>query len=966
MPKENNNNPETNQDPRQDIKHGYIRSRPIEDEMQQSYLDYAMSVIVSRALPDVRDGLKPVHRRILYSMHELGLRHNAKYKKCATVVGDVLGKYHPHGDMAVYDSLVRMAQDFSLRYPLIDGQGNFGSMDGDSAAAYRYTEARMQEISEEMLADLEKETVDFMDNFDGTKKEPRVLPAKIPNLLLNGSEGIAVGMATKIPPHNLKELADAVVFLVDNPECGVEELMNFIPGPDFPTGASIYNAEEIRQAYTTGKGKVVMRAEAKIEEGKRTGEFRIIVTELPFQVNKASLVEKIATLVKDKKIIGISDIRDESDKEGIRVVIELKKDAYPQKILNSLYKLTPMQDSFHVNMLALVDGIQPRILNLKEVLNLYIKHRQEVVKRRTQYELTKAKERLHILEGLKIALDHLDAVISTIRKSKDKEEAKINLIKKFKLSDLQAQAILDMRLSALAALERKKVEDEYKEKKKLIKELESILADPKKILKIIKEEALAVKEKYGDERRTKIFKKKIGEFKDEDLVPNEEVIVTLSEGGYIKRMPTNTYRTQSRGGKGVIGASMKEEDVIAHITTAMTHDYMLFFTNKGRVFLTRVFEIPAASRIAKGQAIVNLIEIKGDEKVTAMISLDSFEKEGYMFMITKGGTVKKTAIVDYKNVRRSGLIAIRLDEHDELDWIRITSGRDEIIIVSADGQSIRFKEEDVRPMGRAARGVRGIKLREKDYVVGVGVITKDNQDKKLLVVTENGMGKKTKLAEYGVQNRGGVGIKTANVTEKTGKIVSAKVVGENKADLLCISKGGQVIRIPLKDISTLGRSTQGVRIMRLSAGDKIASVSVIEEEEDQEVKGSIKPAYRQTRQENLPAGRQGKKTKKQEEEGIIKIKEEVRRMEKKVQKPAESKIIKKSRKVEKKSKKPAKKIKSKVKKIEKRGKVSSKSKPKKPVKKSEKKKTAKPKAAKGSKDKKPKKSSSGFTMRKIR
>ena len=754
------------------------------------------------------------------------------------MVGDVLGKYHPHGDSAVYESLVRMAQDFSMRYQLIDGQGNFGSMDGDSAAAYRYTEARMKAISEEILADLDMDTVDFIDNFDATRKEPKVLPAKVPGLLLNGSEGIAVGMATKIPPHNLGELCDAINHLIDNKETTAEELMQFVPGPDFPTGGSIFNAEEIKQAYTTGKGRVVMRGEAKIEEGKK-GDFKIIITEIPYQVNKATLVEKIATLHKEKKIIGISDLRDESDRDGVRIVLDLKKDSYPQKILNSLYKLTSLQDTFSVNMLALVDGLQPRVLNLKEVLEYYIKHRKEVVRRRTEFELRKAKERLHILEGLKIALDHLDEVISTIRKSKDKEEAKDNLIKKFKLSDLQAQAILDMRLSALAALERKKIEDEYKEKKELIKELEAILSSEKRIMGIIKGEMSEMKQKYGDERRTRIFKKKVGEFKDEDLVPNEEVIVTLSEGNYIKRMPANTYRTQSRGGKGVIGATMKEEDTIAHITTTMNHDYLLFFTNKGRVFQTRAFEIPASSRTAKGQAIVNIISIGSDERVTSMINLKNFEQDAYMFMITKNGVVKKTKIADYQNVRKTGIIAIKLDVGDELHWIKITGGKDEIMMVSAQGQSIRFSEEDARPLGRASRGVRGMKLKQNDYVVGADVITEGEKGKKLLVLSENGLGKKTPIEEYNIQNRGGSGVKTANVTEKTGKLIGTKIVDDIDADLLCISREGQVIRIPLKDVRTIGRSTQGVRIMRMHEGDKIASMSVISNEEENGDKNKI-------------------------------------------------------------------------------------------------------------------------------
>lgn len=817
-----------------DLKYGYLKPREIVTEMQESFLDYAMSVIVQRALPDVRDGLKPVHRRVLYAMWDTGVRANAKFKKSAAIVGEVMGKYHPHGDAAIYETMVRMAQDFSMRYPFVNGQGNFGSMDGDSAAAMRYTEAKLTRVAEEMLYDLEKETVKFIPNYDGSHPEPQVLPSKVPSLLLNGVEGIAVGMATKIPPHNLGEVVDATVHLIDNKEATAEDLMRFVPGPDFPTGGSIYNAEEIKQAYTTGKGRVVMRGEAKIEEGKK-GDFKIIITELPYQVNKATLVEKIAMLHKEKKIVGISDLRDESDRDGVRVVIELKKDAYPQKILNSLYKMTALQDTFSVNMLALVDGIQPRVLNLKEVLEYYIAHRKEVVTLRAQFELRKAKDRMHILEGLKIALDHLDEVITTIRKSKNKEEAKENLMKKFKLSDIQAQAILDMRLSALAALERQKVEDEYKEVAALIKELESILASEARIMKIIKEEMLEVKEKHGNDRRTRIVKKAIGQFRDEDLVPNEEVIVTLSEGGYIKRMPISTYRTQGRGGKGVIGATMKEEDSIAHITTTMNHDYLLFFTNKGRVFQTRTFEIPVSSRIAKGQAVVNIIQVGSDEKVTSMITLKNPEQEGFMFMITKKGTIKKTKIADYKNVRKSGIIAIKLDNGDELDWVKLTSGKDDVMMVSALGQSIRFNETDARPMGRASRGVRGMKMRGDDHVVGADVITEGEKGLKLLVLSENGLGKKTPIEEYTAQNRGGSGVKTANVTEKTGKLIGTMVVDDSKdADLICISKEGQVIRTPIGEIRTIGRSTQGVKIMRMSEGDKIASMSIISNEEDQD------------------------------------------------------------------------------------------------------------------------------------
>lgn len=867
-----------------DLRYGYLKPREIVTEMQESFLDYAMSVIVQRALPDVRDGMKPIHRRILYSMWNTGLRANAKFTKSARIVGDVMGKYHPHGDTAIYESMVRMAQEFSLRYPFVNGQGNFGSMDGDSAAAMRYTEAKLTKVAEEMLFDLEKETVNFIPNYDGSQQEPQVLPSKVPSLLLNGVEGIAVGMATKIPPHNLGELVDATIHLIDNKESTVEDLMQFIPGPDFPTGGSIYNAEEIKQAYTTGKGRVVMRGEAKIEEGKKDGLFKIIITELPYQVNKATLVEKIAMLHKEKKIVGISDLRDESDRDGVRVVIELKKDAYPQKILNSLYKMTALQDTFSVNMLALVDGIQPRVLNLKEVLEYYIAHRKEVVIRRTQFELKKAKDRMHILEGLKIALDHLDEVISTIRKSKNKEEAKENLMKKFKLSDIQAQAILDMRLSALAALERQKVEDEYKEVMALIKELESILSDEKRIMKIIKEEMLEVKEKHNNDRRTRIVKKAIGQFRDEDLVPNEEVIVTLSEGGYIKRMPISTYRTQGRGGKGVIGATMKEEDTIAHITTTMNHDYLLFFTNKGRVFQTRTFEIPVSSRIAKGQAVVNIIQVGSDEKVTSMITLKNPEQEGYMFMITKKGTIKKTKIADYKNVRKSGIIAIKLDSGDELDWVKLTSGKDDVMMVSALGQSIRFNEKDARPMGRASRGVRGMKMKGIDYVVGADVITEGEKGLKLLVLSENGLGKKTPIEEYTAQNRGGSGVKTANVTEKTGKLIGTMVVDDAKdCDLICISKEGQVIRTPIGEIRTIGRSTQGVKIMKMHEGDKIASMSIISNEEEDEASksdaGEKKVEGNKTIKEPIRQA-QGGEIKKQEKEIKEENLEEISELEK--------------------------------------------------------------------------------------
>ncbi|MDD4352722.1 MAG: DNA gyrase subunit A, partial [Candidatus Gracilibacteria bacterium] len=729
----------------------------ITDDMQTSYLNYAMSVIVSRALPDVRDGLKPVHRRILYAMHDIGLRHSSKHRKSAKIVGEVLGKYHPHGDSAVYDSMVRMAQDFSMRYMLVDGQGNFGSMDGDSAAAMRYTEARMQRISDELLVDIEKETVDFRDNYDGSEKEPSVLPAKLPQLLLNGTEGIAVGMATRIPPHNLGEVVDAIMHLSKNPDCTVEDLAQFVQGPDFPTGGMIYGQEDILHAYMTGRGKIAVRGKADIEELKN-GRFRIIIRELPFQVNKATLIEKMANLVQDKKIIGISDLRDESDKQGVRVVVELKKDAYPKKVLNRLYKLTSLQTAFHLNMIALVDGIQPRLLNLKSILEYYLIHRKEVVTRRTQYELKIAKARAHILEGLKIALDNIDAVIQTIRKSETKEKAHESLMKKFKLSEKQATAILEMRLQTLAGLERKKIDDEYAEKIALITDLERILADEKEVLKIIQRELAEIKEKYADERRTKVYKKSLKDFSDMDLIPDEEMVITLTENNYIKRVAPSVFKSQHRGGKGIMGMATKEEDSVEHILITNTHDEILLFTNKGRVFKLKVYEVPQFGRAAKGQALANLVQVAPDEKVTAMISVSKKEEaDKYYFMATKKGVVKKSKIEDFKNVRQSGLIAIKLRPGDELHWVRHTSGENEIMMVTRDGQSIRFLEKDVRSMGRASTGVRGVKLRSGDEVVRMMKIKDSNEY--VMTVSENGLGKLSALKDFKVQNRGGSGIK---------------------------------------------------------------------------------------------------------------------------------------------------------------------------------------------------------------
>lgn len=809
-----------------------VESRSIVTEMKQSYLDYAMSVIVSRALPDVRDGLKPVHRRILYAMWTLGLKPGGRFRKSATVVGEVLGKYHPHGDAAVYDAMVRLSQDFSMRTPLIAGQGNFGSMDGDGAAAMRYTEAKLAKPSEEMLSDIEKETVNFIDNYDGTQKEPTVLPAKLPNLLLNGTLGIAVGMATTIPPHNLSELCDGIVAVIDDVEISIDDLVKIVKGPDFPTGGIIYNKNDIKQAYATGKGGIVMRAVADIEETKN-GTHNIIVSEIPYQVNKADLVAKIAELVKDKKIEGIKDLRDESDKDGVRVVIELKKDAYPQKILNRLFKLTSLQTTFHVNMLALVDGIQPRILTLKNIFEEFIKHRKEVIKRRTEFDLKKAKERAHILEGLVKAISVIDKIIALIKKSKDREQAKIGLMKTFKFTEVQTNAILDMRLSQLANLERKKLEDELEEKRKLIKELESILNSAKKVLAIIKQELLEIKSKFADERRTKIVSSEVDKFSQEDLIPKEQVVVMITRDGYIKRMPPDTFKTQSRGGKGVIGLTTKEEDAVEMMFSSTTHSNILFFTSRGRVFQLKGYDLPVASRTAKGSSLVNFLQISGEEKVNAVLPLDDIKEAKFIIMVTRTGTIKKVPLEDFENVRRSGLIAIKLKSGDALEWVKPSSGKNDITIISKKGQAIRFKEKDVRPMGRAASGVRGIKLKENDTVVGMDIIDPEkNSTTKLLVVTANGYGKKSSIKEYKVQSRGGSGIKTASVTPKTGSVVGAIALGENlnedKKDILAISGKGQTIRLPLKSIPTLGRATQGVRIMRLKeSSDSVSNIILV-------------------------------------------------------------------------------------------------------------------------------------------
>lgn len=808
-----------------------LELRTVEDVMEDSYLRYSMSVIVSRALPDVRDGLKPVHRRILYSMEKNGWKPGSKFVKSARITGDVMGKYHPHGDVAIYDAMVRLAQDWSTRYLLVDGQGNFGSMDGDPPAAQRYTEARMAKAGQALLEDIDKETVPFRDNYDGSEQEPEVLPAKLPNLLLNGQMGIAVGMATNIPPHNLNEVVDAIVQLIDKPDSTLDDLLEHVKGPDFPTGGIVYGADSIRAAFATGRGGVVVRGVAEIVEGKK-GRHQIIITEIPYSLNKESLIIKIADLVKEKKITGISDIRDETARGEVRIVIDVKKDGYPKKILNQLYKLTPLQMTFHYNMLALVDGIQPRVLGLQDILQEYIKHRQVVVRRRTEYELRKAKERAHILEGLKIALDHIDEVIATIRASHTTEEAQENLIEKFSLTEIQARAILAMQLRTLAGLERQKIEDELAALLKTIAELESILADENKILAIIKDEIKSLKKQYGDERRTKVVPQELGKLSDEDLVPDEQVVVTLTANNYIKRSSIAEYKRQGRGGKGRRGMATREEDVIEHMVNASTHDFLLFFTNKGRVFRLKTYEVPAASLSAKGIAIVNLLQLQPEETVSAVINVSKQTNGGNLLMCTVRGVVKKTPFEQYRNVRQSGLIAINLDDGDELKWIRMTAGDDEVVISTKQGQAIRFHEKDVRPMGRVSRGVRGIRLRTGDQVIGMDIVEKDSS---IFVISENGYGKRTKIAQFTAHKRGGVGIRSAVVNKKTGELVGVKTLsGEDHQEVILISQNGQTIRLGLKDIPLLGRATQGVRIMRLNDGDYVVSLALVDKVENGE------------------------------------------------------------------------------------------------------------------------------------
>lgn len=805
-----------------------LEHRSVEDEMENSFLRYSMSVIIDRALPDVRDGMKPVHRRILYTMGEQGLRPGGKFAKSARIAGEVMGKYHPHGDSSIYDSMVRLAQDWVMRYPLVQGQGNFGSMDGDPAAASRYTEARLGRAGNELLNDLDKDTVDFRDNYDGSESEPSVLPAKLPNLLLNGQIGIAVGMATNIPPHNLGELVDATIELIDNPDATIDDLLNHVKGPDFPTGAVVYGGAPMKQAYMTGRGSVTIRAVADIEETKK-GRSQIVVTEMPYAVNKASLIEKIAELYKDKKI-QIADLRDESARGKVRVVIELKKDAYPKKILNQLYKLTSLQTSFHFNMLALIDGIQPRVLGLQEILSEFIKHRQVVVRRRTEYELRKAKERAHILEGYKIALDHIDEVIKTIRASKTSEIAEAALIKQFKLSEIQAKAILAMQLRRLTGLEREAIENELNELLALIAKLEAILASETEILRIIKTELLEMKEKYGDERRSKMINHELGKFSDEELIPEEDSVILLTAENYVKRTLVSEYRRQNRGGKGKRGMTVKEEDVIHQLVPASTHDWLFFFTNKGRVFRLKAYEVPAASLQAKGVAAVNLLAMQPEEKITSIIKhAKDANDDGYLFMATIKGTVKKTPLKDYANIRTNGLIAINLDEGDELRWIKPTDGKKDVIISTSAGQAVRFNETDARPMGRAARGVRGARLRPNDWVVGMDIVTSEEQE--LLVISEKGFGKRTTAGNFPSHKRGGVGIKAAVVTAKTGPIISVQTLDPEMVDAIMISKNGQTIRTSLKGIKLLGRTTQGVTIMRLGDADKIVSIGLMPEAE---------------------------------------------------------------------------------------------------------------------------------------
>ena len=800
---------------------GTVRIASIEEEMQQSYLDYAMSVIISRALPDARDGLKPVHRRVLYAMNEMGLRSNTRYRKSAGIVGEVIKSYHPHGDQAAYDTLVRMAQDFSLRYPLVDGQGNFGSVDGDRAAAMRYTEAKLTPLADEMMVDIDKNTVNMIPNYDNSMTQPEVLPARVPQLLINGSSGIAVGMATNIPPHNLGEICDAVSMVIDDPDCTLEDLLQVVPGPDFPTGGTILGREGIHAAYSTGRGRVVMRAKAFTEEQDRAGRFQIVVTELPYQVNKANLLERIADLVREGKLTGISGLRDESDRSGMRMVIELKRDAQPIKVLNNLFKHTQLQQSFGVNMLALVEkGSQPRVLTLKRALNEFISHRQEVLTRRTEFELDRAQKRAHILEGLKIALDNIDEVIATIRRSRDTETARKNLMKGFSLSELQAQAILDMRLARLAALEREKIENEYKELLATIEYLEGLLAHPERILGLIKDDMTELKAKFGDARRSRI-QDVSGSLSDEDLIPEIDVLVTITERGYIKRVPSDTYRQQGRGGRGVTGGTTREEDKMRDIISANTMDTLLVFTNRGRVYHLKVHELPDSSRTAKGLPIQNVLNLQPDETVATMLTTKEFDASRYLFFATRQGTVKRVSLEQFQSRRSNGLIAISLDDSDELAWVRETDGQSDVILVTRNGMAIRFNETDVRPMGRPAAGVIGIRMDKDDYVIAFDPVKEDYE---LLVVSEHGLGKRTPIQEYRVQGRGGKGIQAMRITARTGKIAGAAMVTEEYT-LVMMNSAGVVIKLQAGDVRRIGRTTQGVKLQRLKDDQTIQSVT---------------------------------------------------------------------------------------------------------------------------------------------
>ncbi len=810
-----------------------IREINISHEMRTSFLDYAMSVIVSRALPDVRDGLKPVHRRVLYAMNDLGITADKAYKKSARIVGEVIGKYHPHGDSAVYETMVRMAQDFSQRYMLVDGHGNFGSVDGDSAAAMRYTEARMSKISMELIRDISKNTIDYQDNYDGSEREPIVLPARFPNLLVNGTTGIAVGMATNIPPHQLGEVIDGVLALSHNPDITIAELMECIPGPDFPTAGLILGRSGIRRAYETGRGSIILRAKVEIEE-KSNGKQSIIVTELPYQVNKARLIEKIAELVRDKKIEGITDLRDESDRNGMRIVMEVRRDANANVLLNNLYKHTALQTSFGINMLSLVNG-EPQVLNLKQNLYHYLEHQKVVIRRRTAYELEKAEARAHILEGLRIALDHLDEVITLIRSSKTAEIAKQGLMERFGLSEKQAQAILDMRLQRLTGLEREKIEQEYQDLMKLIAELKAILADEEKVLEIIREELTEVKERFNDKRRTEITIGGMESIEDEDLIPEQNIAITLTHNGYIKRLPASTYKTQNRGGRGVQGMGTNDDDFVEHLLTTSTHDHILFFTNKGKVYRTKGYEIPEYSRTAKGIPIINLLGVDKGEWINAIIPIREFDDDEFLFFTTKQGISKRTPLSSFANIRTNGLIAISLREEDEVISVRLTSGDKDIIVGTSNGMLIRFNEQDVRSMGRNAAGVKAITLGEEDQVVGMEIV---EEDVNVLIVTKNGYGKRTPIDEYRLQSRGGKGLKTCNITDKNGKLVAVKSVTGDE-DIMLITAAGVIIRMPVDQISQMGRNTQGVRLIRLEDEQEVATVAKAQKDDEEETSEDV-------------------------------------------------------------------------------------------------------------------------------